>query len=71
MIGEIGLFSPDKKRTQTLICDIDCELYTMTDDMMFRLCYQDPGLGFYFMKLVVGRLHRNIEREQAAPNGCP
>jgi len=66
LIGEIGLFSPEKKRTQTLTCDTDCELYSMTDEMMYRLYYQNPRLGFYFMRLIVGRLQRDIAREQLA-----
>ncbi len=62
LIGEIGLFTPERRRTQTLVCETDCELYRMTDEMLFRLFYQDPSLGFYFMRLVVGRLQRDIER---------
>ena len=69
LIGEIGLFAPDRKRTQTLVCATDCELYVMTDDMVFRLFYQDPSLGFYFMRLVVGRLQRDVERAAARPPG--
>jgi CRP/FNR family cyclic AMP-dependent transcriptional regulator len=65
LIGEIGLFSPDRKRTQTLTCRTDCELYSMTDEMMYRLYYQNPSLGFYFMRLIVGRLQRDIARERS------
>ncbi|MCK9685426.1 Crp/Fnr family transcriptional regulator [Scleromatobacter humisilvae] len=61
LIGEIGLFTPERKRTQTLVCETDCELYRMTDEMLFQLFHQDPSLGFYFMRLVVGRLQRDIE----------
>ncbi len=66
LIGEIGLFSPEKKRTQTIVCHTDCVLYRMTDEMMYQLYYQNPKLGFYFMRLIVGRLQRDIERERAA-----
>lgn len=62
LIGEIGLFSPDKKRTQTIVCETDGELYRMTDEMIYRLYYQNPKLGFYFMRLVVERLLRDIKR---------
>jgi CRP/FNR family transcriptional regulator, cyclic AMP receptor protein len=64
LIGEIGLFSPDRKRTQTLTCHTDCELYSMTGEMMYRLYYQNPSLGFYFMHLVVSRLQRDVFRER-------
>ena len=62
LIGEIGLFSADKARTMTVICDTDCELYKMTDEMIYRLYYQNPKLGFFFMRLVVERLLRDVQR---------
>ena len=67
LIGEIGLFSPDKKRTQSIICETDGELYRMTDEMIYRLYYQNPRLGFYFMRLIVERLLRDISRGAVAP----
>ena len=67
LIGEIGLFSPDKKRTQSIICETDGELYRMTDEMIYRLYYQNPKLGFYFMRLIVERLLRDISRGAVAP----
>ena len=66
LIGEIGLFSPQKVRTMTIVCETDCELYTMTDEQIYRLYYQNPKLGFYFMKLIVERLLRDVERHKAA-----
>ena len=62
LIGEIGLFSPEKKRTQTLVCETDGELYEMTDERIYQLYYQNPKLGFYFMRLVVGRLLQDVQR---------
>lgn len=66
LVGEIGLFSPDKTRTQTLVCTTDGELYEITDEMIFQLYYQHPKLGFYFMRLVAGRLLKDVRRYQAA-----
>lgn len=66
LIGEIGLFSPQKLRTMTVVCETDCELYTMTDEQIYRLYYQNPKLGFYFMRLIVERLLRDVERHKAA-----
>jgi hypothetical protein len=65
LIGEIGLFSPDKKRTQTVVCETEGELYEMTDEMIFRLYYQNPKLGFYFMRLVAERLLKDVQRGAA------
>jgi CRP/FNR family cyclic AMP-dependent transcriptional regulator len=61
LVGEIGLFSPDKRRTQSVVCDTDGELYWMTGEMIYRLYYQNPRLGFYFMRLLAQRLLRDAE----------
>jgi CRP/FNR family transcriptional regulator, cyclic AMP receptor protein len=66
LVGEIGLFSAEKKRTLTVVCETDCELYTMTDEQIYRLYYQNPKLGFYFMKLIVSRLLSDVARHKAA-----
>jgi len=67
LIGEIGLFSPERKRTQTIVCETDSELYDMTDEMIFQLYYQNPRLGFYLMRLVAGRLLRDVHRRDGEP----
>ena len=65
LIGEIGLFSPEGKRTLTVVCETEGELYEMTNEMIFQLYYQNPKLGFYFMRLVTGRLLRDVQRATA------
>jgi CRP/FNR family cyclic AMP-dependent transcriptional regulator len=65
LVGEIGLFSPAKKRTQTLVAKTDGELYEMTDEMLFQLYYQHPKLGFFMMRLITERLLRDLARQQA------
>ena len=67
VIGEIGLFAPDRKRTQTVSCATDGELYEMTEEMIFRLYYQNPKLGFYFIRVVAARLLKDVQRGEAAP----
>ena len=64
LIGEIGLFSPEKKRTQTVTCETDGELYEMTDEMIFQLYYQHPKLGFFIMRLVAERLLNDVHRHE-------
>ena len=66
LVGEIALFSPDKKRTLTVVCETDCDLYMMTDEQIYQLYYQNPKLGFYFMRLVVARLLSDVQRHKAA-----
>ena len=67
LIGEIGLFSAEKVRTLTVVCETDCELYQMTDEQIYRLYYQNPKLGFFFMRLIVERLLRDVKRGAIKP----
>lgn len=67
LIGEIGLFSPQRKRTQTIVCETDSELYDMTDEMIFQLYYQNPKLGFFLMRLVAERLLKDVHRRDGEP----
>jgi CRP-like cAMP-binding protein len=66
LIGEIGLFSPERLRTKTVTCHTDGVLYRMTDEMMYQLYYQQPAIGFYFMRLVAQRLMRDLNRHMPA-----
>lgn len=65
LLGEIGLFSPDNRRTQTLVAETAGESYEMTGEMLFQLYYQNPKLGFYMMRMVTERLLRDVQRQQA------
>jgi len=67
LIGEIGLFSPQHRRTQTIVCETDGELYYMTDEMIYQLYFQNPKLGFYLMRLVAERLLRDVGRREHGP----
>jgi CRP/FNR family transcriptional regulator, cyclic AMP receptor protein len=69
LVGEIGLFSPENRRTQTLECATDCELYSLTAENMYKLYYQNPKLGFHIMRLVVGRLIRDAAGARVVPGG--
>ena len=67
LLGEIGLFSPDNRRTQSLQAQTDGEVYEMTGEMLFQLYYQNPKLGFYMMRLLAERLLKDIQRQQEQP----
>lgn len=64
-LGEIGLFSPDRTRTQSLAATSDGALYEMSDQELFALYYQDPRIGFHIVRLITARLLRDIGRERA------
>ncbi len=64
LVGEIGLFSPEKRRTQTVMCDTDGELHYMTDEMIYQLYYKNPKLGLYLIRKVVERLMNDLLRQE-------
>ena len=61
LIGEIGVFSPDKTRTQTVLCETGGELYAMTDEMIYQLYHQNPKLGFYLIKLLAAHMLNDMK----------
>lgn len=67
LLGEIGLFSADNSRTQTLQAVTGGDVYEMTGEMLFQLHYQNPRLGFYMMRLLTQRLLQDVRRS-AEPN---
>jgi CRP/FNR family transcriptional regulator, cyclic AMP receptor protein len=65
LVGEIGIFASDHRRTLTLVCETDCVLHRMTSEAMMQLYYLSPKLGFEIMRLVVARLQRDVETWRA------
>ncbi len=65
LVGEIGLFAPDNRRTLTLEATADCVVYSLTAEEMALLYFQNPKLGFHVMRLIVARLLRDVSRRQA------
>lgn len=66
LLGEIGIFSPDQKRTLSAVCAEDCKLYSMTTADVMRLYYQNPKLGFHLMRLIVARLMDDVRRKEGS-----
>ena len=61
ILGEIGLFAPDNRRTRTVVCETDCTLYGLSADGMAQLYYQNPKLGFHVMRMIVARLMHDTD----------
>lgn len=61
LVGEIGLFAPENRRTGSIVCETDCTLYSLSADGMAQLYYLNPKLGFHVMRLIVARLLRDAE----------
>ena len=64
VIGEIGIVTPDNRRTQTIECVADGEVLTISYDRVRDLYFQNPKFGFYLLRLIGERLTRNIAQLQ-------
>jgi CRP-like cAMP-binding protein len=66
VLGEIGIFARDQKRTATVECVDDCEIYEISESRTKQLYFQNPAFGFAMMKVVIDRLTENEAAQQAA-----
>ncbi|WP_233807196.1 LuxR C-terminal-related transcriptional regulator [Paraburkholderia sp. HP33-1] len=64
ILGEIGLFSPDHRRTCTAFCKSDCELLMVSSTDAMRMYYQDPEFATYLIHLVTRRLEADKLRSK-------
>jgi CRP-like cAMP-binding protein len=62
LVGELGLLTPENRRSQTLECIADGEVLTIGYDQVRQLYFQNPEFGFYFLRLTTRRLLQNIAR---------
>ena len=61
VIGEIGIFSSENKRTASAICKTNVELWALTNEKVLQLYFQDPRFGFYLIQLIIHRLVSNLD----------
>jgi hypothetical protein len=71
LVGEIGVFAPDSRRTGTALCETDVEIGSISDDKVLQLYYQNPAFGFYLFRLVVQRMLDNEQRRLAQGGVAP
>jgi len=64
VVGELGMLSPDKVRTQSAVCVDGGQILTITYDQVRQLFFQNPKFGYYFMQLSARRLFENMTRMQ-------
>lgn len=65
VLGEIAAFTPDNRRTCTAVCESGCELYTLRNEAMIQLFYQNPRFGMFLMRVIVQRLLKNWQEADA------
>jgi CRP/FNR family transcriptional regulator, cyclic AMP receptor protein len=71
LLGEIGLFAPENRRTATAVCEGAVHAGAITDEKVMQLYYQNPTFGFYLVRLVIERLLENDRLRRAEPAPQP
>ena len=66
LVGEMGVFAADHRRTGTAVCESAVEVGAITDAKVMQLYYQNPAFGFYMVRLV---LQRMLENQRGAAAG--
>ena len=64
LFGEIGLFSLERRRTQTAMAETDLDLLWIRDGALKKLCERNPGLSLYFLRLTATRMTQNAARAE-------
>lgn len=64
VVGELGMLSPDKVRTQSAVCVDGGQILVISYDQVRQLFFQNPKFGYYFMQLSARRLFENMKRMQ-------
>src|SRR6195256_1291580 len=60
IVGEFGMLSPSKIRTQSLECTEAGVILSVSYTKVEELYVQNPAFGFYFLRLASARLFQNI-----------
>ena len=67
LLGEIGLFSLERRRTQTALAVTDVDSLWISDGELKKLCERNPGLSLYFLRLTATRMTANAARVAKIP----
>mgnify|MGYP001239837972 CR=1 FL=1 len=60
MLGEIALFSPDKKRNASVKAVVDCKIAILAFDKIFEICDGNHSLGYKIMKNLSGIVTKHL-----------
>ena len=72
LLGEIGLFTPDGRRTMTVRCVTEVHAAVLDYDRFKELYFQNPQFGFRLLQVIVARMQQVTRLEVAdQPAGLP
>lgn len=64
ILGEVAAFSPKSLRTATAIAKTDCQFYTINNEYLLQVFYQNPEIGMFLIRTVVSRLLSNWQNAE-------
>ncbi len=71
LVGEMGIFAPDHRRTGTALCETEVEIGSISEEKALQLYYQNPAFGFSLFRLVMQRMLENERRAHPRDRGQP
>src|SRR5436190_11906032 len=63
VIGEVGIFSPNRSRSASALAHEDVETYTMGREEVCRMMSRDPGLATALIEVVLKRMLGQLKTE--------
>ncbi len=55
IVGEFGLFSPERRRTASVVCETDVEVGMLAEKQLWAFFFENPEFGAYLVKLIMAR----------------
>jgi two-component system nitrate/nitrite response regulator NarL len=56
LLGEVGVFAPQRVRTSSARCMVDTRLFRLTAEQVKRLYFENPRLAYYLTRVIARRL---------------
>jgi len=61
VFGEVGIFTPHRRRSASAICSVHSEVYSIHRDEVLKLYYQNPEFGFVIVRLLSRYVSENVD----------
>lgn len=61
LLGEMGVFSEDRRRTDTALAETDVVYGQISAERFWEVFFQDPAFGAYLIRTIVRRSSTNME----------
>lgn len=65
VFGEIGIFTPDHKRTCSALCETEADLLSLSSGQVRRIYFTNPHFAFFILALVATRLMADRRRARS------